>query len=306
VSAGTLQRYQAVRDHHVAFCARRGIETWNAFDKTTLERYAQAREPSCAYRTLYFELTVLKGVVKWLVAACHLPAAATLHYALRKPQGSDTYCYSQAEVAAILTHCHAALRLHWLGDVILALAHTGMRIGELAGLRWRDVDLGANTLHIADERTSRRLMAAGTARTTKGRRSRRIPIHSQLRRLLVRLPRTADGRVFRAERGGVLRPRNVLTIFIRDVIEPLKARFPTPPGEIGFADGRLHSLRHFFCSQAFLGGASEGEIRDWLGHADSKLVELYRHLRNDDAQRKMEAIEFVEEARPGIAREVSY
>jgi hypothetical protein len=57
----------------------------------------------------------------------------------------------------------------------------------------------------------------------------------------------------------MLRPRNVRTVFIREVVEPLRARFPTPAGEIGFADGQLHSLRFFFffffCSQAFLGGA---------------------------------------------------
>jgi integrase len=67
------------------------------------------------------------------------------------------------------------------------------------------------------------------------------------------------------------------------LIDPLKKTFPTPPGEVGFEHGRLHRLRHYFCSQAFLGGASEGEIREGLGHADFKMVEHYRHLRSDDA-----------------------
>ena len=90
-------------------------------------------------------------------------------------------------------------------------------------------------------------------------------------------------------------------VFIDNVIEPLKSKFPVPGGEIGFEQGRLHSFRHFFCSQAFLGGASEGEIREWLGHADSKMVEHYRQLRNDDAQRKMEQIDFMGQRpdRPG-------
>ena len=65
-----------------------------------------------------------------------------------------------------------------------------------------------------------------------------------------------------------------------------------PAGEIGFEHGRLHSFRHFFCGQSFLGGASEGEIREWLGHAESKMVEHYRHLRNEDAQRMMGQIDF--------------
>jgi hypothetical protein len=58
----------------------------------------------------------------------------------------------------------------------------------------------------------------------------------------------------------------VLTVFIRDVIEPLAEKFPTP----------------------------EGEIREWVGHADSKMVEHYRHLGCKDAVRRMEQISFVD------------
>jgi hypothetical protein len=76
-------------------------------------------------------------------------------------------------------------------------------------------------------------------------------------------------------RGGRLRPNNVLHVFIRDVIEKLNGRFPAPSGETGFEHGRLHSFRQFFVSQAFLGGALEGEIREWVGHADGKMVEHY-------------------------------
>jgi integrase len=99
--------------------------------------------------------------------------------------------------------------------------------------------------------------------------------------------------VFHALRGGKLPPDNARHLFIRDVVEPLTEEFPTPPDEIGFESVRFHSLRHYFCSQCFLGGASEGEIREWMGHRDSKIVELYRHLRREDATRKMEQIEFL-------------
>jgi integrase len=96
----------------------------------------------------------------------------------------------------------------------------------------------------------------------------------------------------------------VLSVFIRDVIDKLKARFPAPAGKNGFEHGRLHSFRHFFVSQCFLGGASEGEIRQWVSHADSKMVEHYRHLGRKDALAKMEQINFLppaatEQGRPG-------
>ena len=56
------------------------------------------------------------------------------------------------------------------------------------------------------------------------------------------LPDEADARL----KSG--REDQVRRALIRDVLVPLAGRFPTPPEEAGFADGRLHSFRHFFCS----------------------------------------------------------
>jgi hypothetical protein len=101
-----------------------------------------------------------------------------------------------------------------------------------------------------------------------------------------------DGLVFAGPKGRRLKADVVRNIFIREVLKPLRLKFPTPAGEIGFEHGRLHSFRHYFISQAFLGGASEGEIRSWVGHLDSRIIERYRHLRSEDARRKMEQIKF--------------
>jgi len=293
VSKSTLKRYQAVRDKHIRYCAKRAIDDWNRFDVAALEAYGNWLSTRWADRTLYLELTLVKSVVGWLIKNRNLPPACKLDYPLRKPQGSATYCYDRRQVMAMIEHCKQRLDLVWLGAVISALAHTGLRISELAGLRWSDVNLEQQTIRIADERSSRRLRPAESIRTTKGRRSRIIPIHPALTELLLSMKRNADGFVFHAIRGGRLRPRNVLAAFIAEVIEPLKNTFPTPAGETGFEHGRLHGFRHFFCSQAFLGGASEGEIKEWLGHADSKMVENYRHLRAEEAHRQMAKIDFL-------------
>lgn len=304
-SAATIKRYSAVRDKHLQYCRKHGIEIWQTFNEQTLRQYGKWLAQSSADRTVYLELTLLKSVNNWLIEQKRLPATAKLVLALKKPQGTDTYCYSSAEVTAMVEHCRANKKLGWLADVIVGLTHTGVRISELAGIRWGDVHLDGGVLRIADERSSRRKCQAGTARTTKGKRSRTIPIHAKLRELLVSLPRHTDGFVFHAVRGGRIRSRNVLEQFLRHVIQPLKSKFKTPAGEIGFEHGRIHSLRHFFCSQCFLGGASEGEIKEWLGHADSKMVEHYRHLRSEDAQRKMNQIRFLEraEGRPEVIHE---
>jgi integrase len=293
-SAATQQRYQAVRDKHVKFCSRHGFKSWADVNKAAVQAYGNWLDKKpYADRSIFLELTLLKSVIAWLIAESHLPRTHAFELPLIKPKGTDTYCYTQEQVAAMAEHCRATSGLAWLGNVIIALACSGMRISELAGLRWSDLDLKAKTIRVADERASSRKRKLGTARTTKGRRSRSIPIHPDLAKLLVALVKHPDGRVFHAARGGPLRPNNTLHGFVDQVIEPLERTFPTPEGDIGFKHGRLHSFRHFFCSQCFLGGASEGEIKEWLGHADSKMVEHYRHLRSEDALRKMEQVDFL-------------
>lgn len=297
VSAGTLKRYRAVQAKHLAFCRKHGISSWAEVNKASTEKYGNhLADQDYADRSIYLELTLIKSVSLWLVKEKHLPADCRFDLSLVKPQGTDTYCYTPAEVSAMVNHCRTTPALTWLAGVIIALACTGLRIGELASLRWSDVDLRSNTILLTDERASSRRKRLGQVRTIKGKRNRSLPIHPDLLAVLLDLKTTGkegDGRILHGPRGGKLKPDTVRNILVREVIEALKTQFPTPPSEIGFEHGRVHSLRHYFCSQAFLGGAAEADIKDWLGHRDSKMVAHYRHLRRDDSQRKMQQIDFL-------------
>jgi integrase len=294
VSNDTHKRYRAVRDKHLTFCQSKAICNWNQVDKASVVEYGNwLTDADYAYRTVYLELNLIKSANRWLIEQGLLAADRRILLRLRKPQGSDAYCYTTAEVAAIVGHCRTVKKLNWLANIIVGLACTGLRISELGSLRWTDLAPDKSTLRLADERASSRRAELGAVRTTKGRRSRSLPIHPDLRRVLQSLLVHVDGRIFHGPKNGKLKPDTVRNIFVRDVIQPLKDRFPTPADEIGFEHGRLHSFRHYFCSQAFLGGASEADIKDWLGHQDSKMVAHYRHLRSEDSQRKMQQINFL-------------
>jgi integrase len=80
---------------------------------------------------------------------------------------------------------------------------------------------------------------------------------------------------------------------IRDVLKPLEQRFPSPPGIPGFKDGRLHSFRHYFCSQCSTNGVSELTVMNWLGHRASAMVKHYFHLHDQQAQEQMARVKFV-------------
>lgn len=309
VAPSTLKRYRAVRDKHLSFCAKLGIRSWQEINKTNTKQYGNwLHGQDYADRSIYLELNQIKSALSRLIEEGILPEACRFKLPLSKPIGTDTYCYMPGEVNAMVRLCRSRPALHWLAAVIVGLACTGMRIGELASLRWSDVDFDSRTILLTDERASSRRRKLGQVRTTKGKRNRSVPICKELLTVLKALKNTkhADGRIFHGPRGGILKPDTVRNIFLRDIIEPLKAKFPTPPGEIGFEHGRLHSFRHYFCSQAFRDGVSEAELMAWLGWRDSKMVAHYRHLRREDGQRKIDEIDFLGRAtaRGGRANKV--
>ena len=296
---GTPKRYRAVLQKFLAFASQHGLTVWNQVNKQVLEQYAAWLDgEGYAYRTEFLELTTLKQAVNWMIDAEHLPASCRIKMPLNKPSGTDTYCWRAGEIAAIVEFCNAKPELGWLRRIVIALACTGMRISELASLRWSDVDLDNNTIKLADESASAHRRGR-KARQTKSGRSRSFPIHADFRRVLEALERSKDGLVFHGPRGGVLSPDITRRTLIRDVLAPLAKRYPTPQGEIGFAHGRLHSFRHFFCSTCANSGLPEQVVMQWLGHQNSNMVRHYYHLHDDEAQRQMQKLNFV--ARPAAA-----
>lgn len=113
-----------------------------------------------------------------------------------------------------------------------------------------------------------------------------------LREVLQQIPSPHQGLVLRGSRGGRVKADTVRTVFIREVISLLTTRFRTPPGAIGFASGRLHSMRHYFCSLAANNGIPEQVVMNWLGHSDCKMVRHYYHLYDAESQQQMRRLPF--------------
>ena len=294
-TAGTVKRYRTVLDKFLAFALRKRVHHWQQVDKAVLMQYGKWLEDQDYHdKTQYIELTVLKQVVKWMVNEKLLPAANLITtLKLKKPEGTSTYCYSQAEVAAIVGLCRAEPELNWLADVVVALATTGLRISELAGLRWGDVDLGQEVLRLTDTTRNTRKSKRKDARTTKSHRERTLPINADLGKLLKGLKEAPDGRVFHGPRGGKIKPDTVRNILKRDVLPRLASRFPSKGDEPGIAAGRIHSLRHYFCSMSADHGVAEQLLMSWLGHRESDMIKHYYHQRQDESRRQMDKIPFL-------------
>lgn len=300
VTLSTIKRYRAVSNKFVEFCIQKNKRHWEEVNCKVFEAYAtwlrykkMNKRRNYSNRTIAFELTVLRTINIFLCREKHISESCRISIAIPKFDESDRYCYRKEEVEKMLGLCFAQDDLKWLGQLLSTLAATGIRIGEAAQLRWSDIDFENDIIHIRDERSNTRKQLAGIARSTKGKRSRTIPIHSGLKKILIPMSRHRDGYVFHGPRGGRLKPDTARNVLLRYVITPLKEQFPTPDGETGFEHGRLHSFRHYFVSECCRQGIPEARIMDWVGHRDSKILARYRHLRPEDGQEQMKGLDLI-------------
>jgi integrase len=166
---------------------------------------------------------------------------------------------------------------------IVAAIFTGMRASELRGLRWRDVDLDAGTIHVAQRANTWGTM--GSPKSAAGRRD--IPLVpmavNALRQWRITCP--AGELVFANRRGNVNRHAN----FLSRVWEPLLRECEIPHYS-------FHSLRHAAAS-LFIEtlGWSPKRIQTVMGHSSITMTfDRYGHLFADtegdkEAMKRLEA-----------------
>lgn len=292
VRPSTRKRYRTVFDKFEAFAQTVSTTTWNAVDDEMVTAYvAHLEESQYARKTILNEVTTLKQCVKWLIDSGHLLNKEPSRVKIRKADSMPAYCYRPVEVKRMVEYCSLQPKLKWLRDIVVALACTGLPIAELASLRWRDIDLERRLLHLTDE-SGRGSNKSGGTRQTKSGRSRTFPLHPDLRQVLDGISHR-EGHVLRSSTGRPLRPDRVRDAFVESVIKPLAPEFPATDGSRGFADGRLHSFRRFFCSVCCNENVSGRTVMDWLGHSDSEMIRRYYHLHDDESRRRMEALDSI-------------
>jgi len=152
--------------------------------------------------------------------------------------------------------------------MFLTLTLTGIRLGEVLGLRWDDLDFEAGAIHV------RRSMAEdGQSATPKSGHSRRVDLSSQLTKTLRRLHMGRAERmkrhrwatmppwVFSGGSGEPLGPQHVRHVFRRAVKAAGLPEHFTP-----------HCLRHTFASLLLQQGESPQWVQEQLGHASIQLT----------------------------------
>lgn len=168
---------------------------------------------------------------------------------------------------------------------ILLSMYTGLRIGEICGLKWSDIDFEKST--IAVRRTVQRVNSAekGTKLmigSPKSQASRRcIPVQKFLLDMLEKYRNEADFFVLSGSRKAV-EPRTLQHRF-KSILE--KADLPSV---------NFHSLRHLFATNCIKVGFDVKTLSEILGHASVETtLNRYVHSSMEQKNKCMNLLSFV-------------
>jgi integrase len=143
--------------------------------------------------------------------------------------------------------------------MILTALRTGLRLGELIGLRWEDINTNKQIL------TVERAIVRQIIGSPKSNKTRIIPLSEDLLHGLESI-REKNGYIFWTHRGHFLH-RNTCGKNIRRICKNAEMR------KIGW-----HTLRHTFASHLAEANAPIKAVQELLGHSDIKTTMRYVHL----------------------------
>jgi integrase len=184
------------------------------------------------------------------------PAAGGKVARPKEDNRKDRYL-SQAEAEQLLAEL--AQRSQEVHDMSLLSLYTGMRFGEVANLKWGNVEMFQRVIML---------------RNTKSNKDRAAYMTDRVKIMLARRGQgEADNFVFPA-RGKDNMPHTMISHLYYDVVGKMFNQ--------GVKDKKLwvnfHTLRHTFASWLVEKGTDLYIIKDLLGHQDLKTTERYAHI----------------------------
>lgn len=224
-----------------------------AIRREHVERYRRDRRREVSGASVNRELATLSHLMAWARRLGYRddnPVRGIPRY----PENADAWRrLTPREAERLLAACRIEeKKAPHLYPMVLTALLTGLRKGELLGLRWSDLDLDDGT----DDATLE-------VRRHKNRERSRLPLPPRLARTLRRLPRRGE-HVFTHADG---RP-----------LGNVRRSFATALRRAGLPRIRWHDLRHTFASWLVESGADLFTVQELMGHRNLSMTRRYAHL----------------------------
>jgi len=231
-----------------------------------IEKYKQKRkEDGVSVRTINIELACLRHMfnmaLKWGKAQKNPIKDVKL---FKEPEGKDRILSPEEEIR-LLQEVQASKKAKHLEPVIITALATGMRKGEVLGLKWSNVDF-ANRLIVVEG--------------TKSGYIRKIPMSAKLTDTLDRVRKETQSEYVFSDRKG--KPFKSFRSAWENVLE-----------KAGIEDLTFHSLRHTFGTRLGMAGVDIKTIQELMGHRDIKMTMRYCHPTPEHKRKAVEMLDQV-------------
>lgn len=249
-------------------------EDMNALTKTDLEKFvstiANKQSLSCSYRNKI--LTIFKVAMRAILSDDSNSKKLLDALSIPKNHTNPVEVFSLSEQQRVEKELIKCGNLKAIG--ILLCFYTGLRLGELGALKWKDIDLEAKTITISgtlsrkksfDEGDSKTKLTVGTPKNSSS--NRRIPLPDFFIEFLKKPQKeNCAALFFLSNTLTPLDPRSLQKFYMK----MLKA--------IGVQYRKFHTIRHTFATRALEMGVDVKTLSDLLGHASvTNTLNIYTH-----------------------------
>jgi integrase len=277
----THARYARIVERFVEFLgakSKRDLSTLQASDITRF-RDREAKELSRATANLSVKvLRICFGeAVKQGLLAVNTAVRVSV---LKLRDKSARRAFTLSEIKRILKACGEDAE--WRGLVLFGL-YLGQRLGDLARLTWRAVNLESGEIAFTTRKTGRRIV---------------LPLVQPLADYLASLPASDNPNAFIFPNAASAKRTGTLSNQFREIL--VDASLVEPRGHESTGKGRsqaretseisFHSLRHSAVTMLKASGLSDFVAREIVGHESAAISRQYSHLSTDDLRSAMQRL----------------
>ncbi|MBB4401990.1 MULTISPECIES: tyrosine-type recombinase/integrase [Rhizobium/Agrobacterium group] len=246
-SVQEIQRIDVLRRHDLAYRTLIGLS------QQDIASFRDERLQSVAPSTTVRELAILSHVLEVAIRDWGLPLAKNVVKLVRRPviRNERSRRLTSDEEQRLLDACDVG-KILFLRTLLIVAIETGMRRGELLGLKWTDFSHNRRVLSLA---------------LTKNGSGREVPLSQRAFDTLIAWKEhpTVDQFMIFPMRAGTL----------EQAWRRLLAR-------AGIKGLRFHDLRHEGVSRLFERGLNVIEVSSISGHKELRMLKRYTHLAADD------------------------
>lgn len=264
----TVDAYRRDLTDFTRWAAVHQIDGPPGVDRKVLRRYLVAlADRELAARTVARRVSALRRYFAWCTRSGLLEADPSV--TLRAPRGTGRLPRilqddQLNQLLAAPDHTPGQLQATAVFELLYG---SGLRVGELCGLRRGDLDLVEGWVLVWGKGSKQRRLPLGEPCTKAVRR------WLNEGREQLASPSTPADVVFVNHRGNALSPRDVRRL--------LDGRSPSPT--------HPHALRHTFATHLLDGGADLRAVQELLGHEDLATTQIYTHVSRERLQQVYEA-----------------